>query len=81
MYARYITGIAIVALATLTSSAIGQVRGIRAGIPSAHNLPPAHRLLEPGPGVGGPGPGVLSATRGLGPGAAAPGGYLSLIHI
>jgi hypothetical protein len=24
-----------------------------------HNLPPAHRLLEPGPGVGGPGPGVL----------------------
>ena len=75
MYARYITGIAIVALATLTSSAIGQVRGIRAGIPSAHNLPPAHRLLEPGPGVGGPGPGVLSATRDLGPGAAALGGY------
>ena len=74
MYARYITGIAIVALATLTSSAIGQVRGIRTGIPSAHNLPPAHRLLEPGPGVGGPGPGVLSATRSLGPGAA-PGGY------
>ena len=65
------------ALATLTSSAIGQVRGIRAGIPSAHNLPPAHRLLEPGPGVGGPGPGVLSATRSLGPGAA-PGGYGSL---
>ena len=62
------------ALATLTSSAIGQVRGIRTGIPSAHNLPPAHRLLEPGPGVGGPGPGVLSATRSLGPGAA-PGGY------
>ena len=74
MYARYITGIAIVALATLTSSAIGQVRGIRTGIPSAHNLPPAHRLLEPGPGVGGPGPGVLSATRSLGPGAAS-GGY------
>ena len=77
MYARYITGIAIVALATLTSSAIGQVRGIRTGIPAAHNLPPAHRLLEPGPGVGGPGPGVLSATRGLGPGAAV-GGYGSL---
>ena len=66
MYARYVTGIAIVALATLTSSAIGQVRGIRTGIPTAHNLPPAHRLLEPGPGVGGPGPGVLSASRGLG---------------
>ena len=27
--------------------------------PKAHNLPPAQRLLEPGPGVGGPGPGVL----------------------
>jgi len=25
----------------------------------SHNLPPAERLLEPGPGVGGPGPGVL----------------------
>ena len=25
----------------------------------AHNLPPAQRLMEPGPGVGGPGPGVL----------------------
>ena len=73
MYARYLTGIAIVALATLTSSAIGQVRGVRTGIPTSHNLPPAHRLLEPGPGVGGPGPGVLSAARRPGPGAA--GGY------
>jgi len=27
--------------------------------PKQHNLPPAARLLEPGPGVGGPGPGVL----------------------
>ncbi|MFN0019798.1 MAG: hypothetical protein ACKVP0_16195 [Pirellulaceae bacterium] len=27
--------------------------------PKAHNLPPAQQLLEPGPGVGGPGPGVL----------------------
>ena len=25
----------------------------------AYNLPPAQRLMEPGPGVGGPGPGVL----------------------
>ncbi len=34
----------------------------------AYNLPPAQRLMEPGPGVGGPGPGVLSpmATRGGG---------------
>src|SRR6185503_16023725 len=27
--------------------------------PKAHNIPPAQQLLEPGPGVGGPGPGVL----------------------
>jgi len=27
--------------------------------PKAHNLPPAIQLMEPGPGVGGPGPGVL----------------------
>lgn len=26
---------------------------------TAHNLPPAERLMEPGPGVGGPGPGVI----------------------
>lgn len=26
----------------------------------AHNLPPAERLMEPGPGVGGPGPGVIA---------------------
>ena len=75
MYARYLTGIAIVALATLTSSAIGQVRGVRTGIPTAHNLPPAHRLLEPGPGVGGPGPGVLSSARNPGPGASGYGAY------
>jgi hypothetical protein len=27
--------------------------------PKAHNIPPAQQILEPGPGVGGPGPGVL----------------------
>ena len=63
MYARYITGITMVALATLTSTALGyQVHGVRTGIPTAHNLPPAQQLLEPGPGVGGPGPGVLAAS-------------------
>ena len=25
----------------------------------AYNLPPAERLMEPGPGVGGPGPGII----------------------
>ena len=51
----------------------------------AHNIPPAQRLMEPGPGVGGPGPGVLypqaSAmggggivpTMGYGPGSSGPG--------
>ena len=30
------------------------------GMTGGHNLPPASRLMEPGPGVGGPGPGVLN---------------------
>jgi len=43
-----------------------------------HNLPPAERLMHPGPGVGGPGPGVLPpphpfAGRG-GPGGMGMGG-------
>ena len=29
-------------------------------LPHKHNLPPAKMLMEPGPGVGGPGPGVLA---------------------
>jgi len=39
------------------------VAGTQAGcfcLPNKHNLPPAKMLMEPGPGVGGPGPGVLS---------------------
>ena len=32
-----------------------------------HNLPPAHRLSHPGPGVGGPGPSVLNIPRFVGP--------------
>lgn len=46
----------------------------------AYNLPPAQRLMEPGPGVGGPGPGVLMPASGMGGGggvapAMAMGGY------
>jgi hypothetical protein len=47
----------------------------------AYNLPPAQRLMEPGPGVGGPGPGVLMPSAGMGGGGIAPamamggGGY------
>lgn len=46
----------------------------------AYNLPPAQRLMEPGPGVGGPGPGVLMPAAGMGgggfAGSAAPAGYM-----
>ena len=37
-----------------------------------HNMPPAQRMLEPGPGVGGPGPGVLSADMPAGGPAVVP---------
>ena len=77
MYARYLTGIAMLAFATLTTTAVAcQVPRARTGIPVGHNLPPAQMLLEPGPGVGGPGPGVLNrgsygasghSTAGYGP--------------
>lgn len=40
-----------VALATSAGCVGGRV---------AHNLPPSQRLMEPGPGVGGPGPGVIT---------------------
>ena len=59
MYARYLTGITMLALGLLTTVAQAQLTGIRTGIPVGHNLPPAQMLMEPGPGVGGPGPGVL----------------------
>jgi hypothetical protein len=39
-----------------------QVPTTRSGLPISHNLPPAQMLAEPGPGVGGPGPGVLSVA-------------------
>ncbi len=39
----------------------------------AYNIPPAQRLMEPGPGVGGPGPGVLMPPAGMmGGGGIAP---------
>ncbi len=62
----------MLALAAITTAAQAQhMHGGRSGIPVGHNLPPAQMLLEPGPGVGGPGPGVLAASRG---GGAAYGG-------
>ena len=37
-------------------------------VPLAHNVPPAERIMHPGPGVDGPGPGVMMP----GPGAVFP---------
>ncbi len=66
MYARYVTGITMLALATLTSTALAQMPRARTGIPVGHYLPPAQMLMEPGPGVGGPGPGVLNRGSRMG---------------
>ena len=60
MYARISTS--LLALLIFGSTATAQLSQIRTGIPVSHNLPPAQMLLEPGAGVGGPGPGVLSAS-------------------
>ncbi|MDG1872532.1 MAG: hypothetical protein P8J27_01375 [Mariniblastus sp.] len=63
----------------LTTTAFAQFPGAarRSGIPVGHNLPPAQMLMEPGPGVGGPGPGVLnrSAMEAAGGAAAAYGPF------
>lgn len=65
MYARLTTGFTMLALAAAATTAQAlQVPGFRPGTPVGHNLPPAQMLMEPGPGVGGPGPGVLAARRG-----------------
>lgn len=54
--------------AALAASAAGCV------MPRQHNLPPAERLMRPGPGVDGPGPGVLppALPPGIIPVPAAP---------
>ena len=48
----------------------------------AYNLPPAQQLMEPGPGVGGPGPGVIPVGNqmlgyGPGTGGVAPASYVT----
>ena len=59
MFARITTLLLVV---MLTSAASAQIRPLRVAAPVSHNLPPAQMLMEPGKGVGGPGPGVLSAA-------------------
>lgn len=60
MFARITTFLLMLTLTSVASAQIG--KNLRRGLPVSHNLPPAQMLLEPGPGVGGPGPGVLSAA-------------------
>ena len=43
----------------LILSVAAGLAAIGCAFPKQHNLPPAQQLLEPGPGVGGPGPGIL----------------------
>ncbi|WP_146402118.1 hypothetical protein [Pseudobythopirellula maris] len=40
-----------------------------------YNLPPAQQMMHPGPGVGGPGPGVIPPAAPMGPGMGQPGTY------
>ena len=50
------------------------IAAVGCALPQGHNLPPAQQLLEPGPGVGGPGPGVLPPVT---PGIASPAQMIS----
>jgi hypothetical protein len=58
MYSNLSRGILLLAVAALVGC---QVPTTRTGLPVSHNLPPAQMLAEPGPGAGGPGPGVMTA--------------------
>jgi hypothetical protein len=44
-----------------------------------NNLPPAEMLAEPGPGVGGPGPGIIPPVPPTGPPGIGPGGPTSQV--
>ena len=47
-----------------------------------HDLPPAHQLMHPGPGVDGPGPGVLAPQMPVSTmGAAAAPDLLSVLFL
>lgn len=58
----------------LTLAALGCFGAIGCVGRVAHNLPPAQRLMEPGPGVGGPGPGVIQPASMMGMGPMGPMG-------
>ena len=44
-----------------------------------NNLPPAQMLMEPGPGVGGPGPGIIEPAEPMMPPGAGTGGATSQV--
>ena len=73
MYVRITTGLMVVLAIAMTANA--QAPLARTGVATGHNLPPAQMLMEPGPGVGGPGPGVLlaSSASNAGPSSASEG--------
>ncbi len=72
MYSKLSAGLMLLAVVALVGC---QVPKIRSGLPVSHNLPPAQMLAEPGPGVGGPGPGVTSLqVPPMGAGGGMPGG-------
>jgi hypothetical protein len=64
--------------AAIGMASISAWTGCMGGKHVAHNLPPAGRLMETGPGVGGPGPGVIQPAAAMmgGPGGmmGGPGG-------
>ncbi|MCA9198308.1 MAG: hypothetical protein KDA87_12250 [Planctomycetales bacterium] len=64
-----------------TFAYLSVVTGMGCQLTGGHNLPPATQLAQPGPGVGGPGPGVLTPPMppmGGGGGAYMDGGYAAI---
>lgn len=59
MYVRFATLVLLMNVLAVGTACGQQPWGRITGLPTNYNLPPAHRLMEPGPGVGGPGPGVI----------------------
>lgn len=60
------------AVSSLLVSVVATTLGCQ-HFPAAYNVPPADRLMHPGPGVDGPGPGVLIRGGAAGPVQAAQG--------
>lgn len=70
-----LSNLTICAMAFIVTAAVASVGCMSGGGRVAHNLPPSQRLMEPGPGVGGPGPGVIRPASAMmaGPGGGAMG--------